>query len=31
MVKNGQLIGMLSEEAVKKAAQQMKPSFTKVP
>ena len=31
MVKNGQLIGMLTEEAAKKAAQQMKTSSTKVP
>ncbi len=31
MVKNGQLIGMLTEEAAKKAALQIKPSAKKVP
>ena len=31
MVKNGQLIGMLTEEAAKKATLQMKPAATKVP
>ena len=30
MVKNGQLIGMLTEEAAKKAALQKKPTFAKV-
>jgi CBS domain-containing protein len=31
IVKNGQLIGMLTEEAVKKAKRQMKTAVTKTP